>query len=202
MIKDRFTVLILLLFMMGCTSVGNENIESINENGNQGNTENAKSPINEPMNENHKYFEKELYINSEIRIVDVIGLSKEELLLKLGEDYVIKKGLPDGIEGYEYPKYGIRFVFDDFAGYFFDRDEAIVGTIFIHEGFDINGAGIGMSVSEIQDALGDGEIEDFVQGSHRFALKYVYESYFIRFLLSPDQNGCAEVATIHLRTLY
>lgn len=68
----------------------------------------------EEMNARYNFGEEDIYINGEIRIVDLIGLSKDALLSELGEEYVITEGISDQIDsiGYAYPKYDIKFTFD------------------------------------------------------------------------------------------
>jgi len=172
MIKIKYIVVLILatmlILLMGCTS--------------------NKVPEN-----NYTFLAEELYINDEIRIVDLLGLSKDELLLKFGENYILAQAIPDQPDsvGYKYPEHGIMFVFD--------HENIMLFWVEVLEGANINGASVGMNTAEILDILGEGEILDL--GGHTrisHALRYVYEGFFLGFTLYPDEKGSAETILVNL----
>jgi len=128
-------------------------------------------------------------MNDELRIVDLIGLSKDELFRKLGEDYIITEGSADQIDsvGYFYPRYNIKFTFDW---------DDIAEVIYCYGGSDINGACLGMNISEIESILGKGKTLISNNGPP-YSLRYRYDDYFIWFSFY-DEDGCAGGITIGL----
>jgi len=154
------------------------------------NIDKTAAPSNgEKMDEQYNFTEEELYINGGIRIIDLIGLSKDELFSKLGEEYIITDGISDQIDsiGYKYPKYDIKFTFDS---------NDIVEMVYCYEKASINGAHIGMNISEIESVLGKADMREPDNGP-LFDLLYTYESYYIWFAFY-EKDGCAEEMLIGL----
>ena len=183
---------VMLIFLIGCTSFENENVENNIGNDRVEVVNNEAYLNNELPEKNYTFLAEELYINSEIRVIDLLGLSKDEIMLKLGEGYTITYGIYGEIDGvgYKYSEHGIRFIF----GY-----GDIVRTVIVYEESCINGAKTGMSVGEITCILGEGEILDL--GGHTritHALKYEYGNLALWFSLYPDENGYVETAEIRL----
>jgi len=143
------------------------------------------------------FSEDELYLNG-IRIIDLAGKSKEALLLELGEDYVLEYGYADiaDVEGYTYPAYGITIFFN-----LHTDDNDYIELIYCYDDANINGAGTEMSVAEIQEILGKGEIADTPFYVHfPFILRYAYNSLNVVFSLD-EENGYAYEMQIYFRPI-
>jgi len=82
------------------------------------------------------------------QIDELLTLSKEEIIDKLGPDYVVEPEGPEGaLDGYYYKDLGMSFAFYP--------DSTMPDLIECYEGFHLYGVGIGNRLSEVTEALGD-----------------------------------------------
>jgi len=85
------------------------------------------------------------------QIDELLTMSREEIIKKLGPDYSVEPVGPEGaLDGYYYENLGMAFAFY--------ADSDIPDFIECYPNFKIHGVGIGSLFSEIMEALGDTEI--------------------------------------------
>ncbi len=119
-------------------------------------------------------------------IKEIMSLKKEQVLELLGDDYkVVQTGIEDSEKGFYYEKYGITIVFDDFS------EPDMIAKIECTEKVDVNGTKVGMSFSEIEAILGDGNISELTkveQDQPNYELDYKYDD-FIVWYGSAEKDG-------------
>ena len=111
-------------------------------------------------------------------ITDLMSLNKEEVIDRLGKDYImVKAGAEHADDGYNYEKYGMILIFDY-------KPSGFIQLIICNEIVDINGAKLGMTFSEIEKILGKGTYRKLVQIEPEqplFALYYKYDNLMVWF---------------------
>lgn len=108
-------------------------------------------------------------------INDIIGLSKVEVLDRLGKDYKITAaGAEHAEEGYSYEQYGITIIFNN------SMLSEPINKVVCDEKVDIKGVKLGMTFSEIRQMLGEGESRELVQiepDQPKYALFYKFDNF-------------------------
>ena len=176
--KIMCIVIGLCILLIGCVISADEETQEIEANGSVYlNSENGAN--NDALIEvQHNFSADELYLNDVVRISGLVGLKKGELLSFLGEGYRIRDVLGD--DGYEYQEQGIIVVFDH------------LGTdchlFMLNEHADINGIRLGMTISEVQEIFGDGELHYYAKDRYGpYILFYVFEDFSLWF--AAEENG-------------
>lgn len=115
-------------------------------------------------------------------INEIMVLNKDQVIKRLGNNYeVINAGTENAEEGYRYENYGMTIIFEDSAISLIECDERV----------SINGAKLGMTFSEIQNILGEGETRKLVPiepDQPEYALFHIYNKIMVWFG-SMDENG-------------
>jgi len=85
------------------------------------------------------------------QILTYLAMTKDELIVTLGQDYTIEPAGPEGVcDGYFYEDLGMTFAFYP--------DEDTLELIACDSNFRMDGVGVGSLFSEIMDVFGDTEI--------------------------------------------
>ena len=169
---------------MGCTALDNNETKKVETNGaGYINSENDKNKdvLDETQ---HNFSAEELYLNNTIKISSLVELNKDSMYILFGDEYNIINHAVLG-SGYYYQKHDVMIILDE---------EDIAYIILVFENANINGVRLGMTVSEVQEILGDGELHyDDGEGDHYtevrtipYILFYVFEGFSLWFAGEED----------------
>lgn len=136
---------------------------------------NSKTPSSSEVNESElENIQSQEYV---FDIFSVFELSKEEIFKKIGTDYeVVLAGAEGSYDGFLYSDLGVSFVFNPYD---------YIEFIECDERFSFNGARSGMTFAEIQEILGDKDIEEswFESSDNKvYKLKYIIDGLVFDFL--------------------
>jgi|LSQX01.2.fsa_nt_gb hypothetical protein len=123
------------------------------------------------------------YIPDMNGIQEIMALSKEQVIKRLGNNYkIVPAGAENAEEGYRYEKYGMTIIFYG----------SKIGTIECDEKVNINGVKLGMTIPEIKNILGEGETRSLViiePEQPKYALFYIYDNRVMVWFGSMEENG-------------
>ena len=118
------------------------------------------------------------------QIDELLTLSKEEIIDKLGPDYVVEPVGPEGaLDGYYYKDLGMAFAFYP--------DSTVPDIIECYEGFHLYGIGIGNRLSEVTEALGDSGVnETWLMGPEdkAYMLSYQFGNAMYSFIAFEEDG--------------
>ncbi|WEK54404.1 MAG: hypothetical protein P0Y55_18010 [Candidatus Cohnella colombiensis] len=124
----------------------------------------------------------------------IINMDRESIIELLGMDYYLyySNGDTHYGTGIAYPQWGITITFDNSGDYI---DSILCDEGATYEGItnvDINGAKVGMTVSELREILGEGEIVDWTLDPEwyppNYLLVYEFDKIVVSFWLE-DREG-------------
>lgn len=92
-------------------------------------------------------------------IKEIMTLKKEDVIKKLGEQYKVEQSHDYSQDRYNYEQYGIAVVFDKSN----ENTNKAVEKVVCDDKVNIKGAKLGMTLSEIEELLGEGTKRDLVK---------------------------------------
>jgi len=132
-------------------------------------------------------------INKYYSINDVyIAYKKDNIFYALGEEYeIVLTGLDGKTKGYRYFELGMDFIFTEEGLSWNNKDYSPVKYILCFAPFEIKGVKPGMDFQQIQDILGETEIEEtFNEILNKTVFELKYKSYYCTYIfISYDKSG-------------
>lgn len=186
--------LVIFAILWGCSSKdrtiqNNESSSALNQSSGVVESQPTSSGNSSAESSSNNITNDLVFISDFSQINEIMNLSMEEVLERLGSDYeLVDAFVGDTAEndGFYYADFGITVVFDS------DFDS--ISYIKCYEIVDVMGVNVGMTFTEIENVLGKGERQYFdLEYPPNFTLSYKYDNCIVRFSTDTEEGASTDL---------
>lgn len=117
----------------------------------------------------------------------LIGKSKKEIIDLYGTSF---ENVPEGVEGIyhglHYKELGVIFAMSD----------DIVRAVYLDDSASIKGTYLDLTIYDVQDILGENEIQSIMTEGQEYWLFYEYDNYTIQFRTMESLNKLEDISIV------